>query len=91
MRLYGPKGELPGYLDIINACDVKDQYYCNEVCCCICAYPSGETLLTEICLTILCYENKRFDVENGNFHDVMKECCVSWIKDEMGNDWNVPF
>ena len=91
MRLYGPGGELSKCLDIINACEVSDQRYCGEVCGGICAYPSGDTLLTEICLTILCYERGLFDAGCDNYHSVMRECRVAWIKKELETDPEIPF
>jgi len=90
MRQYGPKGELAEYIDIINACDVDDMRYCEEICGGLCGYPSSDTLLTQICLTVLCYESGRFHAGRDNYHKVMGECCVSWIKD-VPFDQDIPF
>jgi len=91
MRLYGPGGELSKCLDIIKACKVSDPHYCGEVCGGLCAYPSGEALLTEICLTILCYERGLFDAGRDNYHSVLRECRVAWTKKELEEDLETPF
>lgn len=90
MRLYGEGGELAGYLDAINACDVTDGRYCTEEGCFLCAYPTNDSLLTQIYLTIRCYERGRFCAEQDNYHSVLWECWVSWRTDKE-EDPDIPF
>jgi hypothetical protein len=82
MRLYGEDGELAKYLDIIDACDVTDESHCTEEGCSLCAYPSSDSLLTQIYLIVLCYDRGLFNPERDIYRSVSRKCSVRWTADE---------
>lgn len=73
---YGRGGQNEWYENRVVHCSGGDLFLCAS--CQACLWDTGDPLLLQIALAILCYERGRLDVEHGNHHGVLGEVSLTW-------------